>query len=104
MKIYPLLFAALMIVGCGCGSDSAATSNAPSTSPASQTPNPTASITEEQLGVKMYPGARVVTSGETPEVVSANLETTDEAAKVVSFYEGELGATGTGDPVMTNIS
>ncbi len=49
-------------------------------------------ISEEKLGVKIYPGARIVTSGETSDVVSANLETGDPSAKVVEFYEQELGA------------
>ena len=48
-------------------------------------------ITEAALGVKIYPGARIVTSGETPEIVSANLETADAMDKVVKFYQQELG-------------
>src|SRR4051812_26876074 len=49
-------------------------------------------ITEEKLGVKLYPGAKIVTSGETSEIVSANLQTSDPADKVTKFYEKELGA------------
>lgn len=48
-------------------------------------------ITEAKLGVKIYPGSRIVTSGETAEIVSANLETGDAAEKVIKFYEEELG-------------
>src|SRR5664280_311370 len=53
--------------------------------------DPSGPISEAALGVKIYPGARIVTSGETDEVVSANLETTDAPAKVAQFYQQQLG-------------
>lgn len=57
-------------------------------------------ITEAALGVKIYPGARLVTSGETDELVSANIETPDAAEKVVKFYQKELGLSDDGTPTM----
>ncbi len=48
-------------------------------------------ISEARLGLKIYPGSRIVTSGETDEVVSANLVTSDSSTKVIEFYEQELG-------------
>lgn len=56
-------------------------------------------LTEATLGLKFYPGSRVVTSGETAEVLSANLETSDEVAKVIAFYEAELGQKATGGKI-----
>lgn len=56
-------------------------------------------LTEAKLGLKFYPGSRVVTSGETAEVLSVNLETSDEVAKVLAFYEAELGAKATGGKI-----
>ena len=61
-------------------------------------------ITEARLGLKIYPGATIVTSGETDEIVSANLRTADPAAKVIAFYENELGAKGAGDAAGYQIS
>jgi hypothetical protein len=54
-------------------------------------------ITEAKLGLKIYPGAKIVTSGETAEIVSANLRTADAPDKVIAFYEAELGSKGEGD-------
>ncbi len=48
-----------------------------------------APMTEGRIGIKFYPGARVVTGGETPELISANLETTVSIQKVVEFYQRE---------------
>jgi len=61
-------------------------------------------ITEAKLGIKLYPGAAIVTSGETDQVVSANLRTPDPAEKVIGFYETELGTKGSGDPAVYQIS
>ena len=47
--------------------------------------------------MRFYPGSKIVTSGETDEVVSANLRTADAPDKVREFYEGEPGAKATGD-------
>jgi ABC-type uncharacterized transport system auxiliary subunit len=49
-------------------------------------------ISPEVLGLALYPGAKVVTSGTEGKIVSANLETADATDKVTKFYEGELGA------------
>ena len=54
--------------------------------------------------MKIYPGATIVTSGETDEIVSANLRTPDPPAKAIAFYETELGAKGSGDPATYQIS
>ena len=62
--------------------------------------DPGGPISEERLGVKIYPGAKIVASGETDEVVSANLFTTDSSDKVVKFYSQELGADYNG-PTLT---
>ena len=95
---YLLLFAAIaLVVGCGgskTDSKTDATGNHDASGP----------ITEAKLGVKIYPGATIVTSGETDEVVSANLRTSDPVAKAVAFYETELGAKATGDTVTYQIS
>jgi hypothetical protein len=48
-------------------------------------------ISEEKLGVKIFPGAKIITSGEAGEIVSANLRTSEPGAAVVKFYEQELG-------------
>lgn len=61
-------------------------------------------ITEARLGLKIYPGAAIVTSGETDDIVSANLRTPDPAAKVSAFYETELSAKATGDGAGYQIS
>ena len=91
---YLLLFAAVAFVA-GCGdSKPAATGNHDASGP----------ITEARLGLKIYPGATIVTSGETDEVVSANLRTSDPVAKVTAFYETELGAKASGDTVTYQIS
>ncbi|MEO6738927.1 MAG: hypothetical protein ABIP20_01655 [Chthoniobacteraceae bacterium] len=59
-------------------------------------------ISETKLGVKIYPGARIVTSGETAEIVSANLETADSSDKVATFYQGQLGLAA--DPASKRVS
>jgi hypothetical protein len=87
-----VLFAATVFFA-GCGNSSA-----------DSKPEATGPITEARLGVKIYPGASIVTSGETDEIVSANLRTSDPAAKVSAFYETELGAKATGDTVNYQIS
>ena len=79
-----------MAFALGCGSQTATAPGGP--------------ITEARLGVKIYPGATMVTSGETDEVVSANLRTPDSADKVIAFYEGEIGTKGSGDPAASTIS
>jgi hypothetical protein len=84
------LLLGIMAVALGCGSKTASDPGGP--------------ITEDRLGVKIYPGATIVTSGETDEVVSANLRTGDPAAKVIAFYEGELGTKGSGDPAAYTIA
>ena len=89
-----LLFAAIaFVVGCG-DSKPAATGSHDASGP----------ITEARLGVKIYPGATIVTSGETDELVSANLRTSDPVEKVIAFYETELGAKASGDTVTYQIS
>jgi hypothetical protein len=93
MKIVFLL--AIMAFAFGCGGSTSATTG---------TSAPAGAISEDRLGVKIYPGSRIVTSGETDEVVSANLRTPDSADKVIAFYEGELGAKGSGDPAAYVIS
>ncbi len=88
-------------IGCSHSSDdkkSGSTVDAPKTVSGSHDPG--GPISEERLGVKIYPGAKLVTSGETDEVVSANLFTTDPAEKVVKFYTQELGADFNG-PALT---
>jgi hypothetical protein len=81
LQLLGLLTVAAFVVGCG-DSKSTATAGQDASGP----------ITEARLGVKIYPGATMVTSGETSEVVSANLRTADPVQKVVAFYETELGA------------
>lgn len=81
---------ALALTLCACGpKNEVSTSDAPKNATGSHDAG--GPITEAKLGVKIYPGARIVTSGETGEVVSANLETSDAPEKVIKFYEGELG-------------
>jgi len=89
------LIAALCTVSLGCphGSNdqnSGTTADTPKTTSGNHDPG--GPISEQRLGVKIYPGAKIVTSGETDEVVSANLFTSDPAEKVVKFYAQELGA------------
>jgi hypothetical protein len=89
-----ILFAGLLaavVFTAGCGSS---TTEATGSGP----------ITEARLGVKIYPGASIVTSGETDEIVSANLRTSDPVEKVREFYEGEVGAKATGDATNYQIS
>ena len=84
-----------IIFAAGCGSPNAdATGNHDASGP----------ITEARLGVKIYPGATIVTSGETDEVVSANLRTSDSVDKVKAFYEAELGVKATGDAALYELS
>lgn len=59
-------------------------------------------ISEAKLGLKIYPGARIVTSGETAEIVSANLETPDSSDKVAKFYQEQLGVAA--DPAARMVS
>src|SRR5579872_4603317 len=59
-----LLFAAIA-VATGCGS-----TNADSKPAASVNHDTIGPITEARLGIKIYPGAAIVTSGETDEIVS----------------------------------
>lgn len=89
-----VLFAATVIVA-GCGN---------STADASGNHDASGPITEARLGLKIYPGAAIVTSGETDEIVSANLRTPDPPAKVIAFYETELSAKGAGDLATYEIS
>ena len=56
-----------------------------------ETAPPAPAVTESSLGLKFFPEARVVTSGETAELVSANLQVAKPSAEVVKFYENELG-------------
>src|SRR5579862_4236104 len=80
-------------VGCSHGNNDKSggtAADAPKTTSGNHDPG--GPISEERLGVKIYPGAKLVTSGETDEVVSANLFTTDPADQVVKFYAAELGA------------
>src|SRR4051812_22628139 len=61
-----------------------------------------AAMTEDRIGAKFYPGARVVTGGDTSDVLSANLETPDAIEKVVAFYQKEMpNLTLSGDPSNT---
>ena len=97
LLLFALLTAITFVAGCGdstADSKPAATGNHDASGP----------ITEAKLGVKIYPGARIVTSGETDEIVSANLRTPDPVEKVIAFYETELGAKASGDSVNYQIS
>jgi hypothetical protein len=89
MKQLLLLALALTLIGCGPKSEPSS-SAAPKASGGNHDAG--GPITEAKLGTKLYPGARIVTSGETDEIVSANLETSDTTEKVIAFYENELGA------------
>jgi hypothetical protein len=71
---------------------------------AAQSHDASGPISEARLGLKLYPGATIVTSGETDDVVSANLRTPDPAEKVIAFYERELGAKGSGDRASYQLS
>ena len=92
-----LLAVAAFVAGCG-------NSKTDSNQTATGSHDASGPITEAKLGVKIYPGATIVTSGETDEVVSANLRTSDPVQKVVAFYETELGAKASGDSVTYQIS
>ena len=101
MKILLLCFVTIFVLaGCGQAPDAPATTP-PTTTADNQSTKP---LTEAQLGVKFYPGARVVTSGETDSVLSANLETSDPSDKAVAFYENELGAKSDGGSPVATIS
>ena len=52
---------------------------------------PAGPISEENLGIKIFPGAKIVSSGESPQIVSANLRAREPGAAIVKFYELELG-------------
>jgi hypothetical protein len=95
MKLAALVAAAILGLA-ACSPKPSSTSGDAATSSSAPSRNHDASgpITEAKLGVKIYPGARIVTSGETDEVVSANLETGDGVAKVCEFYQKELGSEG----------
>ena len=97
MKYFLLFAAVAFVVGCG-------NSKTDSTRAATGSHDTSGPITEARLGVKIYPGAKIVTSGETDELVSANLRTSDPVEKVVAFYETELGAKASGDTVTYQIS
>ncbi len=92
MKYILLPLVALCLASCGKKDAPAALS----TPAASGNHDATGPVTEATLGVKFYPGARLVTSGETPDLVSANLETSDSGDKVAAFYEAELGTKAVG--------
>ena len=85
--------------GAGAGSGDAA----PAASGGGGSHDASGPISEAALGVKIYPGAKIVTSGETAEVVSANLQTADAPEKVVEFYRKELGLPAEG-PAATEVS
>jgi hypothetical protein len=64
--------------------------------------DPSGPISEARLGLQIYPGARIVTSGETDEIVSANLETADAPAKVAQFYQQQLGQSADANSMMVS--
>lgn len=88
----PLLLLALLLGFTACDKKPNSTTQAP----APKAADPAAPITEDRLGVKFYPGAKIVTSGETAEVVSANLRTPDAADVVRKFYEEQLSLAPSG--------
>ena len=61
--------------------------------PGKKEPPPVAAgpISEEILGIKIFPGARIVHSGDSAQLVSANLRASEPGAEIVKFYEQELG-------------
>lgn len=89
MKLLPLLLLCFSLFGCD------KKSSPPEQAPESSS-QPSGPLTEERLGLKIFPGAKVVTSGETVEVVSMNLRTGEPAKTVVKFYEQELGLAESG--------
>ena len=70
--------------------------------PCKTTPTPvqTATVTEADLGVPFYPGAKLdggaVSSGPDGSSASANLVTTDPPEKVLAFYRERLKALAAG--------
>jgi uncharacterized lipoprotein len=89
-----------LLIGCKPKSESSATPAQNGAATSSGNHDATGPISEGALGLKIYPGARIVTSGETAEVVSANLQTTDSAEQVVKFYQNELGLPTDAAPTM----
>lgn len=84
----------------GCASqDAPVSTGAPKSSPVDHSKP----LTEEEVGLKFYPGARVVTSGQTDDAVSANLETSDPVDRAAAFYEQELGAKADIKPGLTTV-
>lgn len=69
-----------------CDKKSAAPDKPPEAAPA----QPSGPLSEERLGLKIFPGAKIVTSGETAEIVSMNLRTGEPPAAAIKFYEQEL--------------
>jgi hypothetical protein len=93
MKLAAFAFAVAVVLGLAGCSPKPGSGNKPASS-SSGNHDASGPISEAKLGLKIYPGARMVTSGETDEVVSANLETGDSVAKVCEFYQKELGSEG----------
>jgi hypothetical protein len=96
MKLAALAAAAVLgLAACGpkSGSGDQPASSSSSSAP-SRNQGASTSISEAKLGIKIYPGARIVTSGETAEVVTVDLATSDPVAKVCEFYQKELGSEG----------
>jgi hypothetical protein len=92
--------ALILLAGCKTKSETSATPAQNGAATSSGNHDATGPISEAALGLKIYPGSRIVTSGETPEVVSANLETTDSADQVLKFYLKELGLPADAAPTM----
>lgn len=99
MKSTALAAAAALVVGLAACSPKSGDQSA-STSSGSH--DPSGPISETKLGVKIYPGARIVTSGETDEIVSANLETADAPATVAQFYQQQLGQPADANSMMVS--
>jgi uncharacterized protein (DUF2345 family) len=60
-------------------------------------------ITEAELGIPFYAGAKVLSAAGTDRAVTASLETTAPIAEVIAFYEKELGAKAAKDSGLISI-
>jgi hypothetical protein len=92
----PLLLCPVLLAGCSLSKDESTLARLHDKEVNKKKERKKGDFTEEQVGVKFYPGADQFQSKEYDEagmhIVEVGLSTTDSADKVHAFYEGEIRA------------